>query len=57
MIVGEAPGRDEDRVGLPFVGAAGQLLDGMLASIGLDESTVYITNLLPWRTPKSDADC
>ena len=51
MIVGEAPGRDEDRVGLPFVGAAGQLLDRMLASIGLDRSTVYITNLLPWRPP------
>ena len=51
MIVGEAPGRDEDRVGLPFVGAAGQLLDKMLASIGLDRSTVYITNLLPWRPP------
>ncbi len=51
MIVGEAPGRDEDRVGLPFVGAAGQLLDRMLASIGLDRSVVYITNLLPWRPP------
>jgi DNA polymerase len=51
MIVGEAPGRDEDRVGLPFVGAAGQLLDKMLASINLDRSTVYITNLLPWRPP------
>ena len=51
MIVGEAPGRDEDRVGLPFVGAAGQLLDKMLASIGLDRSAVYITNLLPWRPP------
>lgn len=51
MIIGEAPGRDEDRVGLPFVGAAGQLLDKMLASIGLDRSTVYITNLLPWRPP------
>lgn len=51
MVVGEAPGRDEDRVGLPFVGAAGQLLDKMLASIGLNRSTVYITNLLPWRPP------
>jgi len=51
MIVGEAPGRDEDRVGLPFVGVAGQLLDRMLASIGLDRSMVYITNLLPWRPP------
>ena len=51
MIVGEAPGREEDRVGLPFVGAAGQLLDKMLATIGLDRSSVYITNLLPWRPP------
>ena len=51
MIVGEAPGRDEDRVGLPFVGASGQLLDKMLASIGLDRSNVYIANLLPWRPP------
>jgi DNA polymerase len=51
MIVGEAPGREEDRVGLPFVGAAGQLLDKMLATIGLDRASVYITNLLPWRPP------
>lgn len=51
MLVGEAPGRDEDRVGLPFVGASGQLLDKMLASIGLDRATVYIANLLPWRPP------
>lgn len=51
MIVGEAPGRDEDRVGLPFVGASGQLLDKMLGSIGLDRSNVYIANLLPWRPP------
>ena len=55
MIVGEAPGRDEDRIGLPFVGAAGQLLDKMLASIGLDRSSVYITNLLPWRPPGNRA--
>ncbi len=55
MIVGEAPGRDEDRVGLPFVGSAGQLLDRMLASIGLDRSAVYITNLLPWRPPGNRA--
>lgn len=51
MIVGEAPGGDEDRMGLPFVGAAGQLLDKMLASIGLDRQHVYITNILPWRPP------
>ena len=51
MLIGEAPGRDEDRMGLPFVGAAGQLLDRMLAAIGLDRSQVYITNILPWRPP------
>lgn len=51
MIIGEAPGRDEDMVGLPFVGVSGQLLDKMLASIGLDRSHVYIANLLPWRPP------
>lgn len=51
MIIGEAPGGDEDRMGLPFVGAAGQLLDKMLASIGLDRQHVYITNILPWRPP------
>lgn len=51
MIIGESPGRDEDRVGLPFVGASGQFLDKMLASIGLDRSLVYIANLLPWRPP------
>ena len=58
MIVGEAPGRDEDREGRPFVGRAGQLLDRMLAAIGLDrtargESAVYITNVLPWRPPQN----
>ena len=51
MIVGEAPGAEEDRQGLPFVGPAGRLLDRMLASIGLDRSAVYITNMLPWRPP------
>lgn len=55
MIVGEAPGRDEDREGKPFVGASGQLLDRMLASIGLDRSLFYITNLLPWRPPGNRA--
>ena len=55
MIVGEAPGRDEDRQGLPFVGRSGQLLDRMLACIGMDRhaedamSAVYIANILPWR--------
>ncbi|WP_075995872.1 uracil-DNA glycosylase [Salaquimonas pukyongi] len=51
MLVGEAPGRDEDAQGLPFVGRSGQLLDRMLAAIGLDRTSVYITNVLPWRPP------
>ncbi|MGP1396358.1 MAG: uracil-DNA glycosylase [Inquilinaceae bacterium] len=51
MVVGEAPGAEEDRQGLPFVGASGQLLDRMLAAIGLDRTSVYITNILPWRPP------
>lgn len=52
MIVGEAPGGEEDAQGLPFVGRAGQLLDRMLAAIGLDRRTnVYITNLVYWRPP------
>ncbi len=54
MIVGEAPGRDEDREGRPFVGRAGQLLDRMLAAIGLARAeSVYITNVLPWRPPQN----
>ncbi|MEX0839642.1 MAG: uracil-DNA glycosylase [Parvibaculum sp.] len=51
MLVGEAPGRDEDLQGVPFVGRAGQLLDRMLAAIGLDRTSVYIVNTLPWRPP------
>ncbi len=51
MIIGEAPGAEEDRQGLPFVGPAGQLLDKMLAAIQLDRTQVYITNILPWRPP------
>jgi DNA polymerase len=52
MLVGEAPGGDEDRLGRPFVGASGQLLDRMLASIGLSrERECYITNILPYRPP------
>ncbi len=59
MIVGEAPGRDEDIEGLPFVGRAGHLLDKMLAAIGMSrkseqaETAVYITNVLPWRPPQN----
>jgi DNA polymerase len=51
MLVGEAPGREEDLEGLPFVGRSGQLLDRMLAAIGLDRSTAYIANVIPWRPP------
>lgn len=51
MLIGEAPGEDEDRQGKPFVGASGKLLDRMLAGIGLDRTSVYITNILPWRPP------
>jgi DNA polymerase len=51
MIVGEAPGRDEDIEGLPFVGRSGKLLDLMLAAIGLDRTGVYIANIVPWRPP------
>jgi len=51
MLVGEAPGGEEDRVGRPFVGRAGQLLDRMLNAIGLDRDHVYIANVVPWRPP------
>jgi DNA polymerase len=59
LILGEAPGRDEDRAGRPFVGRAGQLLDRMLGAIDLDrtadtaDKAVYITNVLPWRPPQN----
>ena len=61
MIVGEAPGRDEDIAGLPFVGRAGQLLDRMLAAIGMSRMAtdtgvaVYLANVLPWRPPNNRA--
>ena len=55
MLVGEAPGGDEDRAGKPFVGRAGQLLDRMLAAIGLDRGKVYIANVVPWRPPGNRA--
>lgn len=51
MIVGDAPKREEDALGLPFVGRAGQLLDKMLASIGLDRTQVYLSSIIPWRPP------
>ena len=59
MIIGEAPGRDEDVQGLPFVGAAGQLLDKMFAAIGMGrtgataQDALYITNVMPWRPPQN----
>ncbi|KPQ14861.1 MAG: DNA polymerase bacteriophage-type [Rhodobacteraceae bacterium HLUCCA09] len=59
MIVGEAPGREEDETGLPFVGRAGRLLDLMFAPVGLSrtapdlERALYITNILPWRPPQN----
>ncbi len=51
MLIGEAPGRDEDLSGVPFVGPAGQLLDKMLAAIGLSDADVHITNTVYWRPP------
>ncbi|SFI52050.1 DNA polymerase [Phyllobacterium sp. CL33Tsu] len=51
MFVGEAPGREEDLEGVPFIGRSGQLLDRMFAAIGLDRSSVYIANTIPWRPP------
>jgi uracil-DNA glycosylase family 4 len=64
MFVGEAPGAEEDREGLPFVGRSGKLLDRMLGTIGLDRTNVYIANIVPWRppgnrtpTPQESATC
>jgi uracil-DNA glycosylase len=51
MFVGEAPGREEDIEGLPFVGRSGKLLDRMISAIGLDRTSAYITNVIPWRPP------
>lgn len=51
MLVGEAPGRDEDEQGKPFVGRSGQLLDRMLQAVGLDRTQVYVANIVPWRPP------
>ena len=53
MIIGEAPGREEDEQGKPFVGQAGQLLNKMLAAINLQREHVYITNVIPWRPPNN----
>ena len=53
MLIGEAPGREEDRIGLPFVGSAGKLLDQMLAAIGRDRTSAYITNVVFWRPPNN----
>jgi DNA polymerase len=51
MFVGEAPGRDEDLEGIPFIGRSGKLLDRMIGAIGLDRTTAYIANVIPWRPP------
>jgi uracil-DNA glycosylase len=51
MLIGESPGAEEDRAGLPFVGPSGQFLDRMFASIGLDRGKFLITNVIPWRPP------
>jgi DNA polymerase len=51
MFVGEAPGREEDLEGLPFVGRSGKLLDRMIAAMGLDRTSAYIANVIPWRPP------
>src|SRR5260370_374643 len=64
MFVGEAPGREEDIEGLPFVGRSGKLLDRMISVIGLDRTSAYIANVIPWRppgnrtpTPQETQDC
>ncbi|MGV3650350.1 MAG: uracil-DNA glycosylase [Devosia sp.] len=51
MLIGEAPGSEEDKIGRPFVGRAGQLLDRMLGAVGLDRNKVFIANMVPWRPP------
>ncbi len=53
MIIGEAPGKDEDEQGIPFVGQAGQLLNKMLTAINIQRKDVYITNVIPWRPPNN----
>ena len=53
MLIGEAPGAEEDKIGKPFVGIAGQFLNKMLAAINLDRNSVYITNIVPWRPPNN----
>ena len=56
MFIGEAPGADEDKLGLPFVGLSGQLLDKIMQSIGLSRQTnAYISNIIPWRPPGNRA--
>jgi len=53
MLIGEAPGAEEDKLGKPFVGAAGQLLNKMLKAINLDRKDIYTTNVIPWRPPNN----
>ena len=53
MVIGEAPGEEENRLGMPFVGASGQLFNNMLKAIGINREDVYVTNLVPWRPPQN----
>tara|TARA_Y100001970_G_C14170211_1_gene823700 strand:- start:631 stop:1338 length:708 start_codon:yes stop_codon:yes gene_type:complete len=53
MLIGEAPGAEEDKIGKPFVGAAGQLLTKMLKAINIDRKEIYISNIIPWRPPNN----
>ena len=53
IIIGEAPGKEEDEQGLPFVGSAGQLLNKMLSAIQLERNEIYITNTIPWKLPQN----
>lgn len=55
MLIGEAPGRDEDMEGMPFVGRSGELLDRILGAIGLDRKSVFVSNIIPWRPPGNRA--
>ena len=55
MIIGEAPGKEEDEQGLPFVGSAGQLLNKMLSAIQLERNDIYLTNTIPWKLPQNRA--
>jgi len=53
VFIGEAPGKNEDEIGLPFVGAAGKFLDEMLGEVGINRNEVYITNIVKYRPPNN----